>query len=164
MKKIFVAITTFLLALFIIPSVSNALEYKHWSTMKKGDVIYFDTTDSGWDNVYIHIWQDGGGVYKDWNYDPTMQKVEGSDTLYKFEITEDMDDTYNMVIFRNGQSGKINQTISIGYIENGYVYRLEPDSTLVDSKRIGYWYLKDNSNLVSQINNIKNVVVNYQDN
>ena len=125
---------------------------KQLSTIKKGDVIYFDATGLNWDKVYIHLWQKNGAIYKDWSNDDEMTKVEGTDNVYKFIVPNDINEIYNMLIFKNGNSGSTNQTVSLGYIENNYAYVIDGMS---DGKRVGYWYLYDKSNLREKLDALK---------
>ena len=156
-KKIFTLVIVFI-SVIMCTSVANAefTDYKHWSTMKTGDEIYFDTTNYGWNNVYIYIWNSNTSEqYTSWDNAPEMQSVEGKDNLLKFTVTEDMNDKYNMIIFKNGVYGNDNQTIDVGFIESGFVYKLKENEISNNGSHIGYWYLYDNSDIVNHINNVK---------
>lgn len=157
MKKFF-ALVIMMISVLISPLVVNAefTDYKHWSTMKTGDEIYFDTTNYGWDNVYIYIWNSNTSEqYTSWDNAPEMQSVEGKDNLLKFTVTEDMNDKYNMIIFKNGVYGNDNQTIDVGFIESRFVYKLRENDIANNGTHKGYWYLYDNSDIVEHINNVK---------
>ena len=153
MKKYFIVMSTVMI-LFIMPIIVQA-EYspdKKMANMKSGDVIYFDNTGTDWDNIYIYIWQKStGDYYKEWRTADELEKVEGTENLYQFVVTDEMDDKYNMLIFKNGQSGDENQTINLGYIEEGFAYKLEEGS----GKRVGYWYLYDKRTILAQIEEAK---------
>ena len=134
---------------------------KKWSAMKAGDVIYFDNSGTNWDKVYIHIWHkkddnndsDSNKDYKSWDEKTEMTKVEGTDNIYSFTVTSDMTDSkYNMVIFRNGQNGEQYQTIDLGFIEEGFAYKIDSTS---GSKKIGYWYLYDKSDITKHLEDIQ---------
>lgn len=153
-----VLMTILIIGLFIamvnIPMSTEAAYNadKTMSTIKSGDVIYFDTTGlDDWDNIQIYLWQDGGSYYKSWDNADTMVKVK--DNIYSFTAPSDMEaDKYNMVIFKNGKSGNENQTIDLGFIEAGFVYKVD---NWQDGKRLGYWYLYDNSSIISYLEDVK---------
>lgn len=153
MKKLLNVFLILLMAI-CIPGIVKAAYTpdKQLSTIKKGDVIYFDATGLNWDKVYIHLWQKNGAIYKDWSNDDEMTKVEGTDNVYKFIVPNDINEIYNMLIFKNGNSGSTNQTVSLGYIENNYAYVIDGMS---DGKRVGYWYLYDKSNLREKLDALK---------
>ena len=152
MKKIFVLISMIICLLYFPCNVNAEYEAdKEWSTIKRGDAIYFDTTGLDWDDVYIHIWQDGGAEYTFWNNDNKMTKV--TDNIYVFVAPDDIDEIYNMIIFKNGINGSgTNQTISLGYIERKFAYKITGTSS---GKQIGYWYLYDKDDINSHLENIK---------
>lgn len=151
MKRFFILISMVMCLLYIPSSVSAGYEAdKEWSVIKHGDVIYLDTTGLDWDEVYIHIWQDGGAVYKDWSNDDEMTKVD--DNIYMFVLPDSADEIYNMIIFKNGMNGTgLNQTISLGYIEGKFAYKI---TDISNGKRFGYWYLYDKSDLESRLEDI----------
>lgn len=145
-------ILALLIAIINIPTVIKA-EYtadKEWSTIKPGDVIYFDMEGLDWDTVNIYIWENGtNNYYKPW-VGETMDKVEGTNNIYSFTAPADMESNkYNMVIFNNGNG---NQTIDLGFIEAGFVYKVNGEE---NGKKTGYWYLYDKSSIVSHLENIK---------
>ena len=153
MKKI-LNIFILLLMIISIPNIvrANYVPDKQHSSIKKGDTIYFDTTGLNWDKVYIHLWEKNGAVYKEWSNDDEMTKVSGTDNIYMFTAPDDISETYNMLIFKNGISGSENQTISLGYVEGNYAYIINGTSS---GKRLGYWYLYDKNNLEEKLDNIK---------
>ena len=57
-----------------------------------------------------------------------------------------------MLIFNNGIGNNENQTIDLGFIENGFVYKI---NDFQDGKRIGYWYLYDKASIVEHLNSSK---------
>lgn len=57
-----------------------------------------------------------------------------------------------MLIFNNGIGNNENQTIDLGFIENGFVYKI---NDFQDGKRIGYWYLYDKSTILSHLEDVK---------
>lgn len=126
--------------------------YKEHSIIKQGDTIYFDATDLDWTNVYIHIWEQGGTVYKEWSNDDEMIKVENTDNIYKFTVPNDIEEKYNMVIFHNVNGGNANQTISLSYIEDKFAYVV---NGFRNEKRRGYWYLYDKSELQEHLDQLK---------
>lgn len=82
-----------------------------------------------------------------------MTKVAGTDNLYSYTVPSDVDsDKYNMLIFNCNKSGDQNQTIDLGFIEKGFVYKVD---SFKGSKRIGYWYLYDKSSIASHFENVK---------
>ena len=145
-----------LVAIINIPTFTKA-EYhadKQLQAVKPGDVIYFDSTGlSDWDNVYIYLWKGNSSEYISAWPGIEMTKVAGTDNLYSYTVPSDVDsDKYNMLIFNCNKSGNQNQTIDLGFIEEGFVYKV--DSFKV-SKRIGYWYLYDKSSIASHFENVK---------
>lgn len=40
-------------------------------------------------------------------------------------------DKYNMIIFKNGNNGDQNQTIDLGFIEEGFAYKINGDSNII---------------------------------
>ena len=161
MKKIMKRLLAFVIVFISVvmcTSVANAEfnDYKHWSKMKPGDVIYFDTTNYNWENVYLYIWEQNTlENYTSWENSPQMQPVEGKDNLYKFVVTDDMGEKYDMIIFQNGLGGSDNQTIDIGFIEDGFVYKLKENEVDANGCHKGYWYLYDNSDIINHLNNVK---------
>lgn len=128
---------------------------KQIRTLKTGDVIYYDNSDTNWDTVKIYTFSkdakdsDGNSVWGDekfsWANSPEMEKVEGTDNIYKYEITQDLEieNNYNNhVIFRNGSGNS--QTINLGFIESGYVFKSDK---MLGSKYDGDWYVYDKTEL-----------------
>ena len=124
MKKL-LAIITVMLTIFCISNVKAAYTPdKQRTAIKRGDVIYFDTTGLDWNHVYIHIWEDGGDTYKDWGSNDEMTLVDGSDHIYMFTAPNDIDEKYNMIIFHNEFGGNANQTINLSYISSQKIIKL----------------------------------------
>ena len=99
------------------------------TSLKTGDVIYFDNSGTNW------------------NDSKSMTKIENSN-IWKFEITSDLQiekDTYDCVIFHNGQGNGDNQTIDLGYISSKFAYKCSGNGEY--NKRNGYWYLYDKTDL-----------------
>ena len=145
-----------LVAIINIPTFTKA-EYhadKQLQAVKPGDVIYFDSTGlSDWDNVYIYLWKGNSSEYISAWPGIEMSKVAGTDNLYSYTVPSDVDsDKYNMLIFNCNKSGDQNQTIDLGFIEKGFVYKVD---SFKGSKRIGYWYLYDKSSIASHFENVK---------
>lgn len=145
-----------LIAAINIPTFTKA-EYhadKQLQAVKPGDVIYFDSTGlSDWDNVYIYLWKGNSSEYISAWPGIEMTKVAGTDNLYSYTVPSDVDsDKYNMLIFNCNKSGNQNQTIDLGFIEKGFVYKVD---SFKGSKRIGYWYLYDKSSIASHFENVK---------
>lgn len=145
-----------LIAAINIPTFTKA-EYhadKQLQAVKPGDVIYFDSTGlSDWDNVYIYLWKGNSSEYISAWPGIEMSKVAGTDNLYSYTVPSDVDsDKYNMLIFNCNKSGDQNQTIDLGFIEKGFVYKVD---SFKGSKRIGYWYLYDKSSIASHFENVK---------
>lgn len=147
----------FIIMLLLIPTISKA-EYtpdKEHSIIKHGDVIYFDTTglDDNWANPQIYIWEKDADAYKEWSAADSLELVDGEEKIYKFTSPTTMDEKYNMIIFKNTNGGKSNQTINLGYIEKGYAYKI--DNIDSSGKRIGYWYLYDKTELNERLDAAK---------
>ena len=134
---------------------------KEWSKLKPGDVIYFDNSEVEWDEVYIYIWgkKDDNtttDTYKEWKNSDKMEKVEGEEKIYKFIVPDTMAvDTYNMIIFKNGNGDSVEQTIDLGFIEEGFAYKIEKNKTGDNNKKIGYWYLYDKSDITEHLDGAK---------
>lgn len=157
MKKIFGAILLAIMLLFVPKVGAEYTLYKTHTIMQRGDTIYFDAKNLDWSKVYIHIWEQDGATYKEWANDDEMVKVEGTESIYKFTIPEDMEEKYNKLIFHNIDGGSANQTISLSYVEDKFAYVVNDYS---GGKRIGYWYLYDKSTLLEQLATLKE----YQEN
>lgn len=145
-----------LVAIINIPTFTKA-EYhadKQLQAVKPGDVIYFDSTGlSDWDNVYIYLWKGNSSEYINAWPGIEMTKVAGTDNLYSYTVPSDVDsDKYNMLIFNCNKPGNQYQTIDLGFIEEGFVYKID---SFKGSKRIGYWYLYDKSSIASHFENVK---------
>lgn len=144
-----ILILSFVFAIFSNISPVNALTADmELSTLKKGDVIYFDASGLDWDEVKIHIWKknaDGSGeAYKDWNNSDSMKKVSGN--IYSYTVPEDMTEgKYNHFLFKNSDGTK--KTIDLGFIKTGFAYKcthtIESGENV--NKLEGYWYLYDKS-------------------
>ena len=134
---------------------------KEWSVIKPGDIIYFDNSEYNWENVYIYLWQrvnhTDGDAYKPWNEAVQMTKVEGTENIYEFVVPDDIGEKYNMVIFKNGNSGSSNQTINLGFVEQGFVYIMKESVTSGSdyNKKVGYWYLYDNGSILEHLDDIQ---------
>ena len=158
LKKILsLSILVFVLTIFSNVKAETFTADKEWSKMKPGDVIYFDNSSTKWSKVYIYIWEKQGNTdkdkYKEWDKADEMQKVEGTDNIYSFTVPDDMTpDKYNMLIFKNGNNGDQNQTIDLGFIEEGFAYKINSDNT---GKRVGYWYLYDTSDITKRLESAK---------
>ena len=152
MKKIILSLIMIFVALFTINVKAEYVADKSHSILKRGDIIYFDTTGLDWQHVFIHIWEKNGDTYKAWSSNDEMTKVEGTDNIYMFTVPNDIDEKYNMIIFHSENGGSQNQTISLGYIEEKFAYKVTDYS---DGKRVGYWYLYDKSDLQTRLTNLK---------
>lgn len=144
-----------MLVLMLSFNITVKAEYvieKSHSIIKRGEVIYFDTTGLDWQHVYIHLWEQDGAEYKDWSSDDEMTKVEGTENIYMFTIPDEIDEKYNMVVFHNIYGGDENQTINLSYVEEKFAYIVTGYS---DGKRIGHWYLYDKSTLQNHLNDLK---------
>ena len=134
--------------------------------LKTGDIIYYDNSVTQWNTVKIYFYSNNkdengnpvtGSEKFPWASSPEMTKVDGTDYIYKYEITSDLEieNNYdNHVIFQNG-SGK--QTISLGFIDTGYVFKA--DRTNSAGRYDGDWYVYDKTeliNLIATANTIKN--------
>ena len=154
--KIILIITIFT-AIISIPNLTKA-EYiidKKWSAVKEGDIIYFDNSQlEGWDEVQVYFfarYNHQDTPYKSWNSADAMTKI--GDNLFSFTVTEEMEEgQYNMIIFKNGKGGAANQTIDLGFVEAGFVYK---PTDYEDGNRIGYWYLYDKSEIASHLQDVK---------
>lgn len=128
---------------------------KNISAMKVGDILYFDNTGLyGWDNVYVHMWTNGGSSM-DWDNSTQMTKVEGSNNLFSFEITGDYAG-YDRVIFKSYKSGnkdKEFQTKSLAFIETGLAFKINGTDT--SGKRTGYWYLEDKNTIIKHLKDVE---------
>lgn len=154
MKKI-LAIIIVMLTILCISNVKAAYTPdKQRTAIKRGDVIYFDTTGLDWGHVYIHMWEDGGDTYKDWGSNDEMTLVDGSDHIYMFTAPNDIDEKYNMIIFHNEYGGNANQTINLSFIEQNYVYKITGYS---GENRIGYWYIYDKTELETRLAELKEI-------
>lgn len=157
MKKI-LAIIIVMLTILCISNVKAAYTPdKQRTAIKRGDVIYFDTTGLDWNHVYIHIWEDGGETYKDWGSNDEMTLVDGEDHIYVFTAPNDIDEKYNMIIFHNENGGAANQTINLSFIEPNYLYKVTGYS---GGNRIGHWYVYDKTELEERLNALKDIQAN----
>lgn len=104
-------------------------EDKPVKAMKPGDVIYFDNSTYNWANVYIYIWDDTISPiheYKSWSKADEMTKI-GDTNIYQFTVPDNdefKNYSFKNLIFKNGNSGNLNQTLDIGFVETGFAYIL----------------------------------------
>ena len=152
----------------ITPSViadtyDNYISDKQVSALRPGDEVYFDNSGTSWSNVYIYIYG-SNGEYKSWNNADAMTKIDGTE-VYKFVVPEDTkftENDYKNVIFKNGISGRANQTINLGFIESGFAYIITgayTDSYLgsdyAKDKKLGYWYLYDKASIEEHLDSLE---------
>ena len=93
-----------------------------------------------------------------------MTKI-GDTNVYKFVVPEDnkfTENQYKNIIFKNGISGRQNQTINLGFIESGLAYYANEQYTkeylgsdYAKDKWLGYWYLYDKSTIVQHLDSSK---------
>ena len=126
----------------------NYIADKPVTTLKPGDEIFFDNSETNWSDVGIYIFGNDG-EYKSWNNSPAMTQISGTD-MWKFVVPYDLTvNKYKKVIFRNRSgSGSSNQTIDLGFIESGFGYKIDGTSS---GKRIGYWYVYDKESIVQHL-------------
>lgn len=140
-------------------SYENYITDKEVTALRPGDEIFFDNSGTNWENVYIYIWGNNG-EYKSWNDANAMTKIEGTN-IYKFVVPNDESFTandYKKIIFKNGYSGRSNQTINLGFIESGFSYLVTGQYTgdylgsdYAKDKKTGYWYLYDKAPIVEHL-------------
>lgn len=146
----------------IADSYENYVADKEVTALRPGYEIFFDNSGTNWKNVYIYIF--GDGEYKSWNAADAMTKIDGTD-IYKYVVPNDEKFTthdYKNVIFKNGNSGRSNQTINLGFIESGFSYFVTGQYTgeylgsdYAKDKQLGYWYLYDKASIVEHLNSSK---------
>ena len=148
----------------------NYIADKSVTALRPGDEVYFDNSGTKWEHVYIHIWQDNGTSYKEWNNADELEKI-GDTNFYKYVVPDNYQFRkfdYKNIIFKNGQDGNSNQTINLGFIESGFAYLVtrscEYDSLGSDNnardKKLGYWHLYDKESIVEHLNSARQ----YQEN
>ena len=157
------SLLTIMFALTIFSYMGNVKAYTSKDMqvrdLKKGDVIYFDNSQTNWDHVYIYIWDDessNNNWYKPWDDATEMTKVEGTENIYEFKVPDDMEENkYENVIFKNGQKNNENQTIDLGFVESGYAYTIDNDIKTNDGKKMGYWYLYEKDTILSYLEDVE---------
>ncbi len=121
------------------------------TTIKQGDVIYYDNSYTKWDNVKIYIFNKSGDHVFNWKDDKGQMQKIGNTDIWKFTVTSDIDVTsknYDEVIFlKADQSRNEDQTIDLGYISSYFAYVSEGVNTEREYKQMGYWYLYDKTEL-----------------
>lgn len=143
-----------LLLVLIFPFKVNA-EYNADITLSKlqnKDVIYFDASQIGWDEVYIHIWDNNGTTYKTWDNSDKLEKV--SNNIFKY-VYDGESNIYNHLLFKNKKSSSTVQTINLGFLKSGLAFKAE--SLNSNSKVEGYWYLYDKADIITKYNKIKKI-------
>lgn len=154
-----ILILSFVFANFSNISPVNALTADmELSTLKKGDVIYFDSTGLDWDEVKIHIWRKATDEkdenYKDWNDSDSMKKVSGN--IYSYTVPEDMTEgKYNHFLFKN--SDGTSKTTDLGFIKSGFAFKT---NGVKDNIHTGYWHLYDKSKQIKLLNDAKKYQLN----
>lgn len=154
-----ILILSFVFANFSNISPVNALTADmELSTLKKGDVIYFDSTGLDWDEVKIHIWRKATDEkdenYKDWNDSDSMKKVSGN--IYSYTVPEDMTEgKYNHLLFKNGDG--TSKTTDLGFIKSGFAFKT---NGVKDNIHTGYWHLYDKSKQIKLLNDAKKYQLN----
>lgn len=63
--------------------------------------VYWDNTNTEWDNVYAYIWNGAGAVYAEW---PGVLLSNPVNNIYTFEVPTD--DNYDSIIFSNGNGAQ----------------------------------------------------------
>lgn len=87
-----------------------------------GMTLFFDNTNSNWNEVYAYCWNNGGGENHSWSGEPAV-KVEGTENLWMYKV---VGKTYDMVIFNNNNNGS--QTGDLQAV-HGHVYTNDGNHT-----------------------------------
>ena len=80
--------------------------------------IRVDVSETDWENVNIHYW---GGISSSSWPGCHMEKEEGADSIYSYEIPADS----TGIIFNSDSSGVMKQTIDITDIRDDVLYHIQ---------------------------------------
>ena len=158
----------FLSVIIFITSFSKiyGIEDIKLTTIKKGDVIYYDNSKTKWENVKIYLFEkkDGSedsGAFE-WNDNKgQMNKIDDTD-IWEYTLPDDItSNKYNHVIFTNNGKNGNNQTIDLGYLGKGYAYISEGTDSSDQNKQKGYWYLYDKTELRNLLDECKKLEEKY---
>ncbi len=102
----------------VVNSGNGVLSLSYYAKMSTftDRTLYYDNTNSQWEQPYIYYWMTGE-VLIEWPGIP-MEKVEGEENLYSHVVPAGA----TMVIFNNGSGGYGNQTSDLTIPGDGYVY------------------------------------------
>ncbi len=149
----------------------KGVEKIYVTTIKQGDVVYYDNSITKWDNVKIYLFERKEGISDTnaftWNDDKGQMKKIGDTDIWEYTLPTDItSDKYNHVIFLNGTEGPQNQTIDLGYLGKGYAYISKEiynknDDYSKNGKQIGYWYLYDKTGLRNLLDECKKLEEKY---
>lgn len=146
-NKVCAAFFALIFALVSCNFTSALSTLHHIRPLKTGDVIYFDNSETNWNEVRIYFYSGCGGTeLVPWGSRLYMEQSD--DNIYKFEITDDLniEDYMDDHLVFSDSSG--HQTISLGFIETGYAYLPNADR---NGRKYGYWYVYDKTELIELI-------------
>lgn len=98
----------------------------------KADVVYFDNTNTQWEEVYFYSW--GGALTVDW---PGVKMNYEGDNIYSYTIKGELKN----IIFNNGKSETTNdkrQTYNLTFQGNRTIYKAKADYETYDNDKKAY--------------------------